>query len=562
MFYACQRCGKTNRTSLPKIIRLCPCSTSVTVRTNITSKVDDCGSEFACGGRKERSVDDALLIVKLIQDYAKWTKKKVVIKFLDVEKFFDSMNYKLALIEAFRSGVDGRHWQTYKTINSSKTCIPHIASGQCSPIEVRNVFVQGSCDAVLVAWPLMDADSKRTHDCFSADFCVEGIAINRMSFVDDLIEFDPSIADANVTSVSSEVLEKKTRLKFKVPKCKVMPMNCKIGRGVILNDQMLDEVKEHVYLGTIISANGERFAEMNSRLLKANSVSNEIEQICKMCEMSNIRLKYVRLLMGSCLDFKIKFGCAVWNVTKFKSTSEKLDKIKPTLLKRVLQVPLSTPSTAIQFDFGVNDLTLEVLMEKIILAVKTLNLGEQRISKQILKVMFEKQVPGFCTELSEACDILGVSLQELLEVKDVRKFLKKKVISIQSGELLKRMLLSSKMDRTILSEYVYNGKMMTYLSVLNFNEARAVFMSRYRMWPTKRNFPGRWNDVNCNICSMEDTDEHIFVCPGYSDLIIEENVTYDMFWDKDVLQDVNKLKVIASVAITIIERLELIQKIK
>ena len=38
--------------------------------------VDESGSEFAFGGRKERAVMDALLIVKLVQDYAKWTKKE------------------------------------------------------------------------------------------------------------------------------------------------------------------------------------------------------------------------------------------------------------------------------------------------------------------------------------------------------------------------------------------------------------------------------------------------------------------------------------------------------
>ena len=112
-----------------------------------SQKVDDAGSEFACGGRKGRSVNDPLLVVKLIQDYAKWTKKETILKFLDVEKFFDSMNYKLALIEAYKNGVDGRYWQCYKTLNAKKSCIPFIPSGSLTPIDVNNVFVQGSCDA-------------------------------------------------------------------------------------------------------------------------------------------------------------------------------------------------------------------------------------------------------------------------------------------------------------------------------------------------------------------------------------------------------------------------------
>jgi hypothetical protein len=104
--------------------------------------VDENGSEYACGGRKERSATEALLIVKLIQDYSKWTNQQIVIKFLDVEKFFDSMNFKKALTEAYACGVRGKSWQCYKMINEKKICVPFVTSGKCTPIEVNNVFAQ------------------------------------------------------------------------------------------------------------------------------------------------------------------------------------------------------------------------------------------------------------------------------------------------------------------------------------------------------------------------------------------------------------------------------------
>ena len=372
--------------------------------------------------------------------------------------------------------MDGRYWQSYKTINSKKTCIPHIPSGECSPIDVENVFLQGSCDAVLVAWPLMDADSKRKGDVFSSDFFVEGIPINRMSFVDDLFGLEGSVAISNESSVTYEVFEKKTRLRFKVPKCKVMFMNCKRKREVIMNGEVLEDVKDHVYLGTIISSNGERFADMNDRISKSNSVANEIVQICKTPELSSICLRYVKLLISSCLDSKVKFGCALWNVTKFKSSGEKLNRIKPSWLKRVLQVPTSTPSDAVLYEFGINDLILDVLMEKVILAVDTLNCDENRISRRILEAMMVKNVPGFCTELKEACTILDVSLDKLICRSDLRRFLKKKVVGIQAAELLKRMMVSSKMDKVIFSGFCFDGSMMRYLDELNLKHDRAIFM--------------------------------------------------------------------------------------
>ena len=523
--------------------------------------VDGMGSEFAFGGRMKRCVSDALLVVKLVQDYALWTGKEVVLRFMDIEKFFDSMNYKHALVEAYLNGVDGRSWQLYKTINSKRTCIPHIPSGKCSPIDMENVFVQGSCDAVLVAWPLMDSDSKRQGDCFSSEFCVDGISINRMTFVDDLIGLDESLMAADESNVYAEVFEKKSRLKYKIPKCKVMPMNVKTPGDVCLNNKKLEKVKEHVYLGTIVSANGERHSDMKSRISKANSVSNEIEQICKLPELSQIRFNYIEMLSNSCLDSKVKFGCEFWDVLKYKVTREKLDGIKPNLLKRVLEVPSSTPSAAVQYEFGVNDLTLEILMEKIILAVETFKLDDNRISKKILKALYEKSVPGFCTELRDACTVYGVSIEKLTEVKNVRKLLKKKAVEIQARELLKRMALSSKMDRVLLSGLEYTGTMMKYLSELKFFEAQAIFMSRYRMWPTKENFHGRWKGNDCNVCGVLDTDEHILTCPGYADIMGNVKFDFGVFWDKEVLNDSGKLKALAKIVIELMERMKDIQKL-
>ena len=78
--------------------------------------VDANGSELAFGGRKGRSVKEALLVLKLIQDCSNWMKSQTVklIKFLDVEKFFDTLNFKKALIKIYESGVDGQYWQAYK----------------------------------------------------------------------------------------------------------------------------------------------------------------------------------------------------------------------------------------------------------------------------------------------------------------------------------------------------------------------------------------------------------------------------------------------------------------
>ena len=520
--------------------------------------VDENGTEYACGGRKQRSAIEALLIVKLVQDYAKWTKKEVIIKFLDVEKFFDSMNFKKSLITAYQSGVSGRFWQCYKTINERRVCIPHIPSGPCSSIDMREIFVQGSCDAVLMAWPIMDAESKRINDPFTTDFCIEGIPINQLSFVDDLAEFTKSEENTNERSLDNEIFEKKTRLNYKPSKCKVLPMNTKNKYEFYLDGEKMEVVEDHTYLGTIVSRNGQRVKDMQARIRKTNSVANEIVQICKETELSKVRLRYVKLLTSSCLDSTVKYGCALWDVRKNKKSADDLNKMKPAMLKKVLQLPTSTPSDAVLYEFGFNDLSLDILMEKVILAAETLNQSEDRIAKQLLQLLLKKKVDGFCSEVYDACEILNVSLDEFVGEKDVRKVLKKKVLKVQQAELFKRMVLCSKMDNVLLSGFEFDGNIKKYLVELDFEEARAVFMFRYRMTPTKVNYPGRWTGDRCNICGFEDTDAHIFHCPGYQDIIGNE-IWYSMFWDTEIINDIEKIQKAAVVLLGVIERMEEIQ---
>ena len=69
---------------------------------------DQNGSNSAFGGRKGKSTMSPLLIIKLIQDHAVWTKEQLIFKFMDVEKFFDSMNFHKCMVDLYASGVGGR----------------------------------------------------------------------------------------------------------------------------------------------------------------------------------------------------------------------------------------------------------------------------------------------------------------------------------------------------------------------------------------------------------------------------------------------------------------------
>ena len=118
--------------------------------------------------------------------------------------------------------------------------------------------------------------------------------------------------------------------------------------------------------------------------------------------------------------------------------------------------------------------------------------------------------------------------------RNERDFMKENVIKVQMKVLIEQMTLSSKTDQLLIN-FSFDGKMKTYLLKLPF-EARIVFMFllRARMFPTKENFPNRWSASRmCIYCCQRDTDEHLFGCCGYQDIICQENVTFELFFKVD-----------------------------
>ena len=262
------------------------------------------------------------------------------------------------------------------------------------------------------------------------------------------------------------------------------------------------------------------------------------------------------MLSNACVDSKVKYGCAVWNELN-KTQVKDLNDLKVNLLKRAMEMPYSTPSSAIKYEFGMTDLDIEVDMEKILLLCDIMK-KEDSVGKLLLLTMRAKKIPGICKELDSAFKKFGIEEKDDLftkEMKEMRTFMKAKVIEIQSRKLGLKMMEESKSDRLLLNGFKFDGSMKRYLVELPFNEARVIFLIRCRMFPTKDNFKGRWGS-ECIYCSCVETDLHLFSCAGYKDIL--EGIQFDNFMTLDV--SIEELSKGAKCLLKVKERLELFNK--
>ena len=132
--------------------------------------------------------------------------------------------------------------------------MPVIPSGPCTAMNVQHIFVQGSSDAVLMAWNHMDTLNKKERTIWSKRCTIQGIDLDALTFVDDIFEVIKTQYDLVLSSARSEVFQKETRLNFKPSKCKFMVMNQTEHIEDDIGGIKLEQVKNHEYLGTIISA--------------------------------------------------------------------------------------------------------------------------------------------------------------------------------------------------------------------------------------------------------------------------------------------------------------------
>ena len=82
------------------------------------------------------------------------------------------------------------------------------------------------------------------------------------------------------------------------------------------------------------------------------------------------------------------------------------------------------------------------------------------------------------------------------------------------------------------------------------------------MLPSKMNFPGRWEGTACDICGFDDTDLHVFSCPGYRDIEMKDVTTLDMFWNSEILNNIEVISKAAEVMVNILRRMEEIKGIE
>ena len=176
------------------------------------------------------------------------------------------------------------------------------------------------------------------------------------------------------SSLDSELIpleSGETCVVFGKEKSKVMKMGSSVQTELKLGDMEIEETDKYKYLGEIINNKGNLEDHIKMLEGKVEAAYQTILHIAKDKNFKGLKMAIIWKLVETCIIPIITYGAE--STTTTHKESQKIQTIMNNIIKRILQVPQSTPNDAITIETGI--LNIQTITE-----IKQLN-SHMRINK-------------------------------------------------------------------------------------------------------------------------------------------------------------------------------------
>ena len=265
------------------------------------------------GFRKDRSTVQQILSLRLIAEKAKRKGKKVYNCFVDFQKAFDSIDQEVTWAALSSYGVSERLITILKDINENAMAAVRIQN------ELGEWFRtdKGTRQGDPISPEVFISDLERAMDGVK-DNCkgisVQGLNINNLRFADDIDIIEENIEELERTTMRLASDSRPYGLVVNKAKTKTMVFGSEtIERQITLEGEVLENVREFVYLGSTFTHDLSCKREVILRFAKAKAALAALDKIWKSKE---IALKTKLAVLDTCVFSGALYACETWVMTK------------------------------------------------------------------------------------------------------------------------------------------------------------------------------------------------------------------------------------------------------
>ena len=293
-----------------------------------------------------------------------------------------------------------------------------------------------------------------------------------------------------------------------------------VKTGHVNNQEITEEVKAgkiertmtQKYLGIIVNEKGDLEDHIKEKTKSATKILAQIMTIGSQGRVGSESVRVQLELYDKCAYSSIFCGIHAWGRIKREEEKE-LEKLQSDMLKRILNLPLSTPYTGILMKTGIWPVMARINYASLMFFHSVIN-SSNRLATDIVLQQEKGNLPNtFYQRVSEIGRLLDIDIKsDAIKGKgksEWKKMCKERIrksarvkLQEQCNATKLRLVRDTKWE---MKEYIRKGTGSLIQQVIKI---------RLNMTAQKRNYRNKYGEnLNCPLCDVkEDTTEHVLSC--------------------------------------------------
>ena len=475
------------------------------------------------GGKKGSSTYDHLFLVRAMMTHACKNKQNLFLTFYDVEKAYDQADVGNMLHIMWKAGIKGKMWRLLRNLSTNLTATVKTNHGTSRRITMDNGGKQGSRLMCRKFSKQMDTLSENFIQKYPEGVCLSNdLKIGCLAYVDDIATGAIGIKDQKSVLNKVDDFAVTNKLEWGAHKCQVM----QVGKKVTIPDKwqlgqkQISNTTTYKYLGDMLTNDNKNKKNIELRENKINAIIRQVNTTASSDIMRGIETKVIICLYHKCIIPSLLNNAESWTLSK--SEEDTLDKVGIRAIKRLFNLPNSTPSVSVIFNFGLHYITQLVDQKRFLYLHKILQGDENNWLRKTFNHLYEKQI-GWAENIVSKLEQYGLTtdlniitrktrsewkndVKKAVEQKNREKLITHCVTVTQGIETIntKTKYIYEKLSSTT---YQYRTEPVPEIAQKDRQRAKTIMIARSGMLECGRNFKGTI-PVICRECNVLDDENH------------------------------------------------------
>ena len=244
---------------------------------------------------------------------------------------------------------------------------------------------------------------------------------------------------------------------------------------------------------------------------------------------------------------KLLLNAETWSQLTKKNIAD-LETVQNSALKRLLKLPITTPTAILRSELGIWSIESQLMYKKLSYLRRLLNLNNN-VTKQVLMEQMNLPGPTWVSEVKSILSTLNIKKSHE-DIKNCSKYkwkneVKKAIVKLELSKLQKVKDTTKKGQLLALD----NIKIKNYLLNLNQSEAATILKIRIGMVNVRDNYKYKYNDIKCQICKKADeTTTHFLTCQEYRTEVTSNKILESLWSSGNSNEQINEMSAAAKIA--------------